>query len=450
MKAFFSIGLFAATMLAPFTLMAQEPSGELRSGAKQLSLEQAIAAAFRESPQLRQSRSFVDESRARTEVARASLGPKLDLNLELATARDRLASPNQPAPIVPRERNQYGGRLVLSQNLFAGFSDVNALRYARLSLVEKDAELSSVKNSVAKAVIERYFYIQLLQRKLSAENEVQQLRANQLKDLQSRLQVGRATELELLQARYALQAQKPQIDQLESDIELETMQLVRQLGFDLDSELHLTSSIEQAFLTLTDDALPPLSDAYERSLDKSPKMALIRSQFQAKEAELEREQAKFFPRADLELSAGMDAHLRSEVGSDDSLTYMGAVTVTVPLFSGLSSFSERRQNLAHLQGLKYEETIAREEILLELTRFYQQWRLSAKQAEAEGVNVALAEETIVRARSLFQAGRATINDLLDGYATKLQANQALAEAKYHRIQAAMSVRALLGELHVGH
>ncbi len=409
-----------------------------------LTINDAVNKAMQNSAQIQAAEARRESARSQVKSANAGFLPSLSLEAQAGTLRDRSTVPGEAeAPLVPRDRNEYRANLLLKQNLFAGFRDIETLHKRKMAEQLRDLELEQMRSQIMVDVVRLYFAIQLAKIRLAATLETQQLREKQLKQVRDRARVGRATDLEVTEAQYAFEAEKPEIHLLKAEIETKTFQLIRLMGLKLDASLTLKDSLDtiQGFLGDKNVSLPEL---YKQALTNNPDLKIKATAQEELTAEYRIQKARHLPELNIELRAGTSAFRQNEFGEPSSETYSGMLVLSVPLFSGFSSFSDRHSYEKSLMALKADESHKREDLFVALNQAFRQWHTAKSRIMAEQTNNKLADKTVSQAESLYRAGRATLQQVLDAYSKRLQAKRALAEAKYEQIVAHTDLLVLTG------
>ncbi|MEZ4741571.1 MAG: TolC family protein [Bdellovibrionota bacterium] len=378
-------------------------------------------------------------------AAWSNMLPTVKAELSGATHHDRKLVEGQSAPpTTARDRNQYSADLVLSQSLFSGFSGGNTIRAKQEKLSKNKMQLDAIKNSVRKEIAILYFQIELNFLEVSVEKEAMDLRKKQLADVKNKARQGRSTKLEVLQAEYAVQSQIPIIAAIQAEIERLSLQFARILGLKLDTKFKLSDSLQVAQKAIDMKNLPVISEAYKRALANY-------ANFRAKQIELEETKltmrsvtAKHLPTLDLVLTASTDANLRSEIGDSDSLSYSGELQLNIPIFSGLSSFSEKNVNIHNLNVLMEDIALEREKILEDIANFYRAISIAEEKIKAETLNVVLAERTVSQAQLFYNSGKSTLTEVLDSYSRLVSARKQLGSAMFDKMEAFLNIRSLIG------
>ena len=385
-----------------------------------------------------------EAARARLSSTRSQFFPKIDLKVDAGTFHDRIPQPGDLSiPLVPRDRNSYIALISVSQSIFSGFQRSSALRRYEADEKSADLNLEIAKEQAIEEVIGLYFGVQLYENQIVAEKEIKVFRENQLKVVEHRLREGAATELQQLQALYAVKQQVPRIQKLEADVSLYRLKLYRRLNLPLDGVYRLTDPLPTSGSPIAFN-LPTLSEAYDFALKNSLRIRKLEFQFQSLQAESGEAFASHLPTVNLDLSAGTNAYLRQDIATPNSLAYGAQIKLKVPLFSGLDSFSDRTMWNARLEELKEERAKLREILLNELNDSYRQLEMSNNRIEASKVNTDLTLRAVKAAQQSYRVGRVTLPDVLNAYNANLEAKKESIQDAYDRIMALFHIKSLLG------
>lgn len=410
-----------------------------------LTLKQALELTLKNSPKLKSAEEQLQSAESSVSTSISGFLPTVEAGLVAGTFNDRQPLPGQTVPPEsPRDRNAYEGQLVFRQNLFSGFKTMSVLQGARSERDAKYWQFKLTRAELIEELIVKYFTLQSLQKQLRAEEEIATLRERQFNEVKQRYGVGRATELERLQAEYATEAQKPQILSLKVNIDSTLLELAQLLGEMPAQRIILSDQLEQAAAALDQQKLPPVEKALEMAKLNNPTLRQLTAEVDKSKYGAGEVLSKHLPTLDFELIAKTTAGLREDIASADSTSYGGQVKLNIPLFSGLSSFSERHSAATRRLALEYDKQQRWNEIVTDLTKQYRQWELSKAKVTAERVNVRLTAQTIKTAEASYRNGRTTISDLLDSYAQDLTAKRNLAQGYLDQISAASRIKRLLG------
>lgn len=435
--------IFLILFLSNFSFAAEEAAPKPLPPFIKITLKEALEMAFASSHDIRQLKEEVIAAEARTDQSLSKFYPTVNVNASAGTFHDRQGE--VPQPESERDRNQYDAKVVLNQNLFSGFSHWSGLDAAKADRDSAQKKLEKKIAEVRLGVIKSYFNIQLKLKELAAEKEIAELRRNQLSQVESKFSQGRATEVEKLRAEYAVKSQIPQMKTIESDLEKETLSFVQFLGLPLTQEFSLTDQLEVANKLLLTKPLPDIAVAFEVALRTNPELLGYDFDLAKLNSDIKVTSAKHLPSLDLALSSSTTASRRDEIGASGYRSYGGQVNLNIPVFSGLSSFSERHENQTKLNVLLEKKAAYREKLLEDIRRVYSTWNLENAKAEAEKANIELTDKAVSQSEALYASGRATLIDVLDSYSSGLQAKKNYAAAEYGRITALAELKFILGE-----
>ena len=410
-----------------------------------LPLREAISMSLKANHDVLKAAHVLQASKAKLSTTRSQLFPKIELEVDAGTFHDRQPIPGDVGiPKAARDRNSYIAQLRFSQSLFAGFKNSSSIERYGAEENGSQLDLEIAKEKAIEDTIRLYFGVQLLEKQISAEKEVQSLRENQLKDIDRRFSQGRATDLQQLQARYWVKQQVPKILMLETDLSSQRLKLYRTLNLPLDRTFDLTDRLPANTGDPISFKLPTLPEALDYALRNSLRIRKLETQFQSLQAQSGEGLAPHLPSLDLELTAGTNAYQRFDIASSDSLAYGAELKLKVPLFSGLDSMSDHSYWRSRLDELKEDRARLRETLLEELNETYRRLEMSSHRIEASRANLDLTERAVRKSEDFYKMGRATLNEVLDAYGAMLEARKQSAQDVYDRIVALFHIKSLLG------
>ena len=419
-------------------------SPDTKSAGLPLSLRESIQLALKNNHDVLKAADALEGAHAKLSSARSQFFPKIDFEFGAGTFHDRIPQPGDVAvPLVPRDRNNYVAQLNLSQNIFAGFQHSSATRRYDAEVQAASLTLEIAKEQAIEEVIGLYFAVQLYEDQIEAEKEVQVFRENQLKEVEHRLRQGTATDLQQLQALYAVKQQVPKLQQLETELSSKRLDLYRRLNLPLDGVYTLTDPLPTSGIPIP-FTLPTLPEALDFALKNNFRVKKLDFQFQSLQAESGEALAKNLPSLSLELSAGTNAYQQQDFATANSLAYGAQIKLKAPLFSGLDSVSDRKLWHSRLDELKEERAKLREILLNGLNETYRRVEMSTNRIEASRVNLDLTRRGVQRAQHFYTLGRATLPEVLGAYTAHLEAKKESIQDTFDRLIAIFHIKSLLG------
>jgi outer membrane protein len=283
----------AAALAAPFTMSAQQPvATATTSGARPLSLDEAIRLAARESEVLQIARAGVTRAAGQQQQARSLYLPQLNGNLSYArTLRSQfsalagstpvdtstaprpqaLCAPYLPAGATQAERdaalaraqtcaaaqgidfskvgfgalNQYTFGLSFSQSIFSGGRNQGQNTAATAGRRSAEVEMTAQRAQLALDVTQAYFDAVLADRLVDIADTTLAQTEDLLRQTSLARRVGNTSEFELLRATVTRDNQRPVVIQRRSDRDIAYLRLKQLLNVPLDEPLQLTTPIDQ-------------------------------------------------------------------------------------------------------------------------------------------------------------------------------------------------------------
>jgi outer membrane protein len=412
-----------------------------------------LAAVFKRAEELNASvltgREAAVQARAAADVQRVALLPNVSLRAqqqrsETVTVADRTAIQN---PAVGRFDGQLNGSLsLLNLQLMAAYR--SAQRGADAADADADFTLQSI---LAGAGV--FYFTQL---------------RNQERDIVLAANVARAQEL-LTLAQHQLDAGISPVTQI--DVTRAEAQLAQARLAQLQNETTTKQGLQQLLLALDYDAVQPVglrtTNLLPQTTTSSVALLEIREQaetkFFARRADWRRtqraleqtgldEKAASLERAPSVALTGSYGQSGAYFDTDRKDEWAGAVAVTVPVFDGLKSRSDRRTALSKRRVQEIKLHALENQIKAEIDAAEQDVNSRYQQIDVAKLNLRLAEDQLRLARVRYVAGVADNREIIEALNQLALANDNVIEAKYRynlsRVELARAkgeVRDLLGE-----
>jgi outer membrane protein TolC len=263
----------------------------------------------------------------------------------------------------------------------------------------------------------------------------------------SRLNNGLATKPELLQA---------QQQTAQSEFELEAA-----IGAESEAEIALIESLgitQTTRLKVADIANLPLPPAPDRSvnalidlaLSQRPDLVVKLANVRAKEAEVRRARADFYPKV------GLDAHvgrLRLDVSidgsdffGDDHTVYGAAIAVEMPIFDGF----ERRQKLriaeAELRAAESELANARDSAVSEVWKAFTDFKTALRKQDSAAKLITAADNAYAAVLDSYQNGLSTYVEVVNAQRNATAARSTGSETRAAIFTSAAALALSVGDL----
>ena len=398
-------------------------------------LDQLIVEALVAAPDLRTAQARLRQSRASSDLATANLYPTVGASGSVSRART-----GTEAGGTDEARTVYKAGFDASwePSIFGGLRD--AAEGARADVAASEASLDSARASLAAEVALNYVNLRSAQRRLAIARDNVASQAETVQITEWRATAGLVTELEVDQARTTLEQTRSTIPSLQS------------VRTEAENHLAVLTGRAAGSLRQTLGTAKPLPVAPEQiavgipadALRQRPDVRAAEFTLQAEIARTAEREADRYPSLTLSGSFGWQAFSAAALGGSDGLVSSLVGSLAGVLFDGGRIKSRIAvQNAVQEQALiAYEKSIltSLEDVENALTAYAGgRERVVARQKAAESARRANDLE-----RTLYQAGAADFQKVLDTDRTRLTAEETLASADADLLTAVIQLYKALG------
>ena len=429
--------LAGALLLCGVTAAAQEP----------LSLDEAVSRALAANPTLAAAIHAVAEADARVDQARAAHLPRVDaveswqrsdaplfafasrLGARALTADDFLL----PRLNEPDAVNYFRTALAVQQLLFAPGTGA-AISQARISRTLAEIERDAARRDLALAVTSTYAAVLATEAQRSATVAAREAADADATRAAARRDAGMATDADVLVLRVAVADLTAREAQVAGDADLARVRLNRLLAAPLDTRFTLAEPVPVPLdLRLADDATPELLAARPDLQRAAQAEALA-------DAGLRAARARFLP----EVAATGGLEMGGLQFDQRRTSWVVGAEVRLNLFAGGADRARVREASARRARATAERQAA-EAAATEAVRAAGR-RVRAVRAEADARRDAAAQadeaERLVRER--YEAGLATLTDLLRASSASLDAEARAVQSRLDFVVSLVTLTHALG------
>lgn len=406
---------------------ASAPHPDSAQDGLRLSLEEALAIAFDQSPQLALQQAYVRIAETQAETARSPLRPTVtaQAGIELSTGSGYVAGSQQLSGNQNRSTATSINASIQAEQLIFDFGAVGARRAAARARIQSAASsYAQAEETTAYAVIRAYLEAGAAMAQWRVADEALRAETQRSALIDGYVDAGLRPSIDRATARANLASARARVIDAAMAYELASFDLLLAMGVREDRALHIE------LIALETDSLDAIT---VQDLD-----ALARAQrgeFRSLEADLDA--AAFTLRATRQ--GGLPS-LRGVAGVSESLligrngrwnAYIGARVVWT-IYNGGQVRSQLREREAELARLRAEETLLLTTIVDEVRRAQRQMRGARASLETRALLVGSAEEQLRLAQGRYETGLGNIVELSD-------AQQALTEALFAQIASRLQV-----------
>lgn len=392
-----------------------------------IDLKAAVELAQSNSPVIREAIEVVNQNRFEKYVARSGLFPKIGLSGGVNYQKDSVA--NKSAGSVPfggNPYNLYSVGLQGEQTLLAyGFFSAESKAAIQQEIANRNLEIA--KRNLTRDVI-LVFYKTLMNEGFVRILEQQEKGVRDILAIsQRRLSIG-GKRIDVLQVKTRLALLKPQIDKARNDLSASTAELAHFLGRSDAAELKIHGQIPslalktvEPHLNFKDFQIPELNliRLQKELLDESRAIALGKNLPQLKAVG----DYKFLN------------YTKSELFDPASKSWSVQLVLSVPLFSGFSSISERRALASNEAQLEAQERNLKNALSLEQVKRRKELELAETSLVSAEEAAQLAEASLKEGRREYRVGLIDFLQFFQIESANFEAATSLLQLRYNAIGA---------------
>ncbi|MDV2646537.1 TolC family outer membrane protein [Pseudomonas aeruginosa] len=401
----------------------KETATESSSRSASLDLVQAYERMLLNDPQVHAARAARDAGRDAGNIARAALLPQASINYLRNRTRQTEYYDTPSAGRQSIDDRYYGRRagLTIEQTLF-DYSAISTYRMGKTQAEYAEVQYRLQFQQEAVALIDAYLNAVLARDSLALARHQLRIYQDMLRDNERMMAEGEGTRIDILETRTQVGATESELVTYENDLADRLRELSALLGSPVQAHELMAVDLEALLPPLADDDLATLlADARQQN----PEVQAARLAVRYNDLTVEREKGQFMPRVSL-----YAAHERivsdtvNNRGRDYKTNTIG-LQVSIPLFSGGSSYYSTRQATNRLVQSRYELERTANTTTTTLEQYYRVFHTSPGRVRTLRRNVADATALVQAMRKSVAGGERTNTDALQAERQSYQAQQSL-------------------------
>ncbi|MBZ5623159.1 MAG: TolC family protein [Acidobacteriia bacterium] len=417
-----------------------------------LSLREAVRLATRENPAIAASAAGTRASEARIAQAHGGMLPKVNYSESFArsdnpvfvfgslltqhqfgAANFDVGSLNRPDFL-----NNFQSQLTVDQPLYDAGETRHRVRSAELGRKMSAEERRRVEMEVIAGAARAYYGALLAAESLkTAEQSVRSAEAD-LKRAESVRAAGMSTDVDVLSIRVHLSAVTEQRLNRAADLEVAKAALNDALGLPLDAPHVLTTALAPLALPA-----PGLDGLEKEAADARPETRQTRLATNLAQTQVDAARGALLPQ--VSFHAGFEAD-RQRFVTRGGANWLAAVSLRWNLFNGSADKARIVETGEVVRGAESEERRAGSAVRLEVRRSYAALQASAQRIDVAKAAVAQAEESLRITQNRYEAGMATVTDLLRTETALLETRTRYLAAVHDQRVAATMLESAAGRL----
>jgi outer membrane protein TolC len=408
-----------------------------------ITLQDALSRARANEPQYRAALANYGVARQNTIQSRAALLPNVKYNAEF------LYTEGNGTP-TGRFVGANGVHEYLNQgNVHQEFSLQNTAEYrlaqAQEALAKASAEIAT--RGLVVTVTQAYYGFVVAQRKYSTAQRAE-TEAEHFFDVTQKLERGgEVAHSDTIKAQLQLQQQQRALQEAQLEIDRSRMELAVIIFPNFNENFSAVDDLENL------QPLPSFQEAEAQAGKQNPQLAAALASLRAANQEVAVAWNSFLPSLGFDYFYGIDANQFATKGIDDSvfphrrvnnLGYSAVATLDIPIWNwGASSAKVKSAHLQRDQA-KLELSFAQRKMVADLKIFYSEAQTGRSELESLRQSADLAAESLRLTTLRYQAGEATVLEVVDAQNTLTLAQNALGDGQIRYRVAVANLQTLTG------
>ena len=430
--------LVLAVALSPGFAQTHPPAGLALVGPQQpgpggaqappatLTLQDALARAQRYEPQFLSAQNAALIAREDTVQARAALLPSAGVRSDFLNTQGNGVFPSGRY-VTNDGVHVYREWATLHQDLSPGTFTRSGYQRAQVAEAVLQAKAEIARRGLTVTVTKAYYGLVVGQRKY-ATAQLSQMQAQQFLTITQDLERGgEAPHSDVVKAQIQVNQQDQALREARLAMDNARLDLAVLISADFDQNFQVVDDLHLA------TALPAFPDVQTMAQRMNPDLRAAMSGLRGADLDVKIARQAFLPTLTLDLDYGLEANqigwntvvaASPERGAVPSVGYFLTASLTLPVWDWGARKSKVRQAELRRDQARVELTATQRELVRNLTGFYQEAQTARDELDLLRQSADLATENLRLNTLRYQAGEATILELVDAQNTLNQARNA--------------------------
>lgn len=385
-----------------------------------MTLEECIAKAMVDNPQIKAYQSAIKEAEAGIGEAWGTFLPTLSFSYDYTELLDSSGN-GSDADYFDQQSDRFTAKI--SQPLFSGLSSVAGLKKARQNKEYRERELQYIKAQLVREV-RSIFYDLLYARQLVGKRaeSVQRLE-QQSRVAEAWVKQSMAPRVRLLEVQVVLSNAKQDLIAAETKLAIAEARLEELLALERNSQIDISGDLQQE----NTDSCTDLDACVDRALSQRIELDLTELNIQMARQDARAIVSRNLPRANLDATwTDYQRDYENSLQIDDARDYYSVfLNISIqPFQGGRNIFAWRRQRAA-IERLIHQKEKQRNIIVTEVRTRYEQLRESQARLVTAQDGLTQAQEAYKLMSRSVELGVNSVRDLLDSgvLLTRAEINQ---------------------------
>jgi outer membrane protein len=408
-------------------------------------IEQALARAYANNPQLNAQRAIVRQADESVPQALSGYRPNVSANASVGREYTDIKQTIPPTPPFLTSAASFAAKglstprsvgATVSQTLFNGQQTANRVRAAESQVVMARETLRVMEQSVLLAAATIYMDVSRDSANLEVQQNNVRVLQRTLTDTRNRFAVGQVTDTDVAQSEAQLAAAEATLHAAESTLTTTRANYRRIIGVDAGN-LSPASSVERI-------APATLPSAIAAGAAENPSVIAALYGVDVAQLQVKIAEGALFPT--LAAQYNVQYGVFPELLTPHQLTDTVMLNLSVPIYQGGAEYSAIRLNKESLSQQRLNVDDVRDQTRANVVQFWGQLQAAKAQIEAAQRQNDAAERALTGVRNEALAGQRTTQDVLIAEQVLVNARQSLIVAQHDKVVASYSLLAAVGRL----
>jgi outer membrane protein TolC len=421
------------TALSATFAQAQSASQELQAGNNQveavrggapltITLQDALKRAGQNDPQYRSAMTDLGLAKEDRVQARAGLLPSANYNTSFiyteGTGQPTICANNLTCPASRFIANNGVHEYISQGDVHQAVSLTTFADYRRSSAAAAQARAKAeiATRGLVVTVTQAYYALVISQRKYaSAEKAASE--AQRFLGISQKLENGgEVARADVIKARIQTQQQERDLQEARLDMEKSRLDLAILLFPDFNQDFNVVDDLQ------TPESLPSFPEVEAAGKKNNPELRASLSALEAANHEVTAAWGGLLPALSVDYFYGIDSN-KFAVRTDGvrNLGYSAVATLQIPIFSWGSDRSKLKQAELRRDQARVELTFSQRQLLSHLRQFYSEAETARSEMDSLASSAELAADSLRLTNLRYQAGEATVLEVVDAQNTLTQA-----------------------------
>jgi outer membrane protein TolC len=391
-----------------------------------MTIKTAVQHALDRNPDILKSREAVNQAGYDYRTAIAKVFPTISANATGDYQKDSslLNYPNFGG----NAYNQYQVFFSLNQPVYQGGAIMAGFRYANDNREIQRYSAQVTERTTTESVIEGFYSVLLNERLYLILKNTYDVDKEILNIGNRYYKIGRDQKLDVLQLQTQLATLVPQIAQAKNQIEISAASLATLLR-----DLDMTQIRVQGELVAPDPQW--VKKMLEKKMKELPEVTQARIQVEQSEEYRTIQLAQYWPTLNVVGQMGKVAYAKTDLLQDAATSWQIGLTLSVPIFSGLASLSQRNSLASQTKQLEYAETKTGDTVSVNQIQTEKNFYTAQTALETSKVAADLGKQSLVEAEKQFKLATINYTQYQTSLLAYLTAETSYYQSKYNYIAA---------------